>query len=108
MIDEDTPRGPGLTTKQLLARLEELDPGLRERVDETVKRAGSVGNALFSARVRAQLSQVELSRRSGVRQSDISDIENGRGNPTKRTLEKLGVALGIDFVIGASSASSAA
>jgi transcriptional regulator with XRE-family HTH domain len=54
--------------------------------------------------MQAKLTQVALAELSGVRQGDISDIENGRGNPTKRTLEKLGVALNIDFVIGASSA----
>lgn len=100
-MTDDTPRGPGLSTRELL---DYLDPTANARVDEIMRRAGPVGNQLFAARTRAKLTQAALAQRSGVRQSDISDIENGRGNPTKRTLEKLGVALDIDFVIGASSA----
>jgi ribosome-binding protein aMBF1 (putative translation factor) len=103
MSDAEDP-GPHTSIPQFLDRMHELNPGMRERVDETIRRAGPVGNQLFAARTSAQLCQVELEQLSGVRQSDISDIENGRGNPTKRTLEKLGVALEIDFVIGASSA----
>lgn len=97
----DHPHDQGLSLRDMI---DLADPALNQRVDETVLRAGPVGNQLFRARTAAQLTQVALATISNVRQSDISDIENGRGNPTKRTLEKLGIALDIDFVIGASSA----
>ena len=103
-MTEQAPHGEGLTTKQLIARMHELDPDQHARVEDTIRRAGPIGNQLFAARQRAKLSQVKLAELSGVRQSDISDIENGRGNPTRRTLEKLGVALDIDFTVGKSSA----
>jgi DNA-binding XRE family transcriptional regulator len=93
-----------MSIPQFLDHMHELDPDMGSRTDEAVLRAGPVGNQLFAARTMAKLTQVALAELSGVRQGDISDIENGRGNPTKRTLEKLGVALNIDFVIGASSA----
>lgn len=97
-------RERGISLSELLEGLEQHDPGLLAQVEERRRRAGPVGTKLFMERNRAQLTQAELAEKSGVRQSDISEIENGLGNPTKKTLEKLGVALGIDFVIGASSA----
>lgn len=103
MSDAEDP-GPGMSIPQFRERLREIDPETSAQLDETILRAGPVGNQLFAARTLAQLSQVALAQRSGVRQSDISDIENGRGNPTKRTLEKLGTALDIDFTVGKSSA----
>ena len=99
MTDEDDP-GEGLTIEQLLERLKRG----RAKADAEWHARGAVGQQLLLGRTRAQLSQAQLAERSGVRQSDISEIENGLGNPTRKTLEKLGVALGIDFVIGASSA----
>lgn len=103
-MTDRTPRGDGLTTRQLIDRMHELDSAQGARVDDVIHRAGPIGNQLFAARQQARLSQVKLAELSGVRQSDISDIENGRGNPTRRTLEKLGVALDIDFTVGKSSA----
>jgi DNA-binding XRE family transcriptional regulator len=100
MTDDDDP-GEGLTTEQLLER---FGPGWMERVAERRAAQGTLGAQLQLARMHAKLTQTELAELSGVRQPDISEIERGGGNPTRTTLEKLGVALGIDFVIGASSA----
>lgn len=41
-------------------------------------------------------SQNELSKRSGVTQSNISRIESGEHSPKIGTLQKLAIALGID------------
>ncbi len=43
----------------------------------------------------AHLSQLELEAKSGVSQTTISAIENGRVNPGVLTLKKLADALGI-------------
>ena len=50
----------------------------------------------------ARLTQIELSRKSGVPQETISWIERGRANPTMSTLEKLARAEGakINLTIG--------
>ena len=48
---------------------------------------------LISARQEAGMSQQELSQLAGVTQADISKIENGKGNPSIKTLQKLAAAL---------------
>ena len=49
--------------------------------------------ALISARQEAGMSQQKLSQLAGVTQADISKIENGKGNPSIKTLQKLAAAL---------------
>lgn len=52
-------------------------------------------NRLKEAREKAQLSQLELSYRSGVSQNMITYIETGKRTPTLNTLLKLCNALNI-------------
>ena len=58
--------------------------------------------ALLRAREEQNLSQRQLSERTGIAQADISRIETGEGNPTIKTLQKiaegLGMMLRLDFV----------
>lgn len=49
--------------------------------------------ALISAHQEAGMSQQELSHTTGITQADISRIENGKGNPSIKTLKKLAAAL---------------
>ena len=53
-----------------------------------------VGNAVTEARVKAGLSQKELSAATGIDQSDISKIERGMANPSIATLNRIANALG--------------
>lgn len=57
---------------------------------------------LIDARKKAGLTQKELSQKSGIAQSEISKIENGKKGVTVDTLEKLAHGMGkklvIDFV----------
>jgi len=53
-----------------------------------------LGQAVAEARESASMSQRELSRSSGVMQAEISKIEQGKGNPTLLTLQKLAKSLG--------------
>ena len=55
----------------------------------------ALGQALIAAREKASLSQRELAKISGVMQAEISKIEQGRGNPTLLTLQKLAKPLGV-------------
>ena len=55
-----------------------------------------------AARIEQNLTQAQLAERSGVRQSNISRIENGTCSPTIATLEQLATGMGkklrIEFV----------
>ncbi len=48
------------------------------------------------ARKARNISQAELSRKSGVIQADISRIETGKANPTINVLRRLADALEMD------------
>lgn len=50
--------------------------------------------ALIKAREDSGLTQSELSRRTGIAQSDISKLENGNANPSLRTLQRLASGMG--------------
>ena len=52
-----------------------------------------VGQAISEARAGKGLSQRELSKQTGIIQADISKIEQGKGNPTLLTLQKISKSL---------------
>lgn len=56
-----------------------------------------VANALLAARARANMSQAELARATGIDQADISKIERGVANPSVATLKRLAVGLGAEL-----------
>jgi transcriptional regulator with XRE-family HTH domain len=58
--------------------------------------------AMIDARVGQNITQQELSARTGITQADISRIENGTRNPSlsmvKKLAQGLGMQLKLDFV----------
>lgn len=58
--------------------------------------------AMIDARVSQNLTQKELSARTGITQADISRIENGTRNPSldmvKRLANGLGMQLKLEFI----------
>lgn len=54
-----------------------------------------VAEKLQNERYQKQMSQRELSARSGVLQPEIAKIEKRKGNPTIKTIQKLASALGV-------------
>ena len=56
-------------------------------------------HALVNARVSQNLTQKELAEKSGVRQSNISRIENGTCSPTIATLEALAAGMGKKLIV---------
>ena len=54
---------------------------------------GNLGKNLRAARKKLDLSQIEVSQRSGVEQGEVSRIERGIRDPQVSTLEKLAAAV---------------
>lgn len=53
--------------------------------------------ALIDARKKENLTQKELSERTGITQADISRIENGTRNPSLNMLKRLAKGLGLEL-----------
>ena len=68
-----------------------------------MKRSGrNTKRAVIAARLACNMTQKELAEKTGIRQSNISRIENGSASPTIDTLARIAAGLGkqlkIDFV----------
>ncbi len=64
------------------------------QVDATAFARASIGRDLRRKRKRAGLTQAEVAARAGVRLETLSRLENGRGNPTVDTVQRILGALG--------------
>ena len=64
---------------------------------EEVQAEMNIVRALVDARISRNLSQKELSEKTGINQTEISRLENGTSNPTVRLLQRL--ADGMDMVL---------
>ncbi len=67
----------------------------KERL-EKYKKAGIV---LRGARYREDMSQIELAKKSGVHQNEISKIENGKRGVGEKVAKKLAKALNISYYL---------
>ena len=50
--------------------------------------------AIIAARIEGNLTQKELAEKTGIRQSNISRIENGNCSPTVATLQQIAEGIG--------------
>lgn len=57
--------------------------------------AKKLGENLKKLRIKKDISQIELARILGVDRSFVSNIENGKNNPTLSTITNLAKALGV-------------
>lgn len=77
------------------------DPEFKKEWDD-IQPEMDVIRAMIDARIEQNLTQKELSMRTGINQADISKLENGTRNPSLKMLKKLadgmGMALKIEFV----------
>lgn len=77
------------------------DPEFRKEY-EALQPEMDITRAILDARIRAGLTQTELSEKSGISQADISRMEKGTRNPSvallKRLAEALDSTLKIEFV----------
>lgn len=95
---ESTLREP--TTNGAIASF--LDAPLSERerrVEEELRSRINVARLIGEYRVRCGLTQDELARRAGTKQSRVSEIENLRGNVRFDTLDRIAGALGLTVTL---------
>ena len=57
--------------------------------------AKKLGENLKKLRIKKDISQIELARMLSVDRSFVSNIENGKNNPTLSTITSLAQALGV-------------
>ena len=62
---------------------------------ETLEPEFAIIQAMINARKLKGITQKELSERTGIAQGDISKLENGNGNPSLKTLQRLARAMGM-------------
>ena len=74
------------------------DPEFKAAYERT-RSEFKIMHALVEARISQHLTQKELAEKSGIRQSNISRIENGSCSPTIATLEALAVGMGKKLVV---------
>ena len=67
---------------------------------EAIQPEMNVIRAMIDARISQNLTQKELSERTGIAQAEISRLENGTRNPSIRLLQRL--AEGMDMVLDVS------
>lgn len=66
---------------------------------EALESEYEVISSLIDARKSCNITQQELSKVTGIAQSDISKIENGSGNPTLRLLQRLADGLNMSLKV---------
>ena len=78
-----------------------IDPEFK-REYEKLQPEMDVIRAMVDARISQNLTQKQLSDRTGIDQADISKLENGTRNPTlnllKRLADGMGMSLKIEFI----------
>jgi predicted transcriptional regulator len=77
------------------------DPDFQKEY-EALQPEMDITRAILDARIRAGMTQLELSEKSGISQADISRLEKGTRNPSiallKRLAEAMDSTLKIEFV----------
>lgn len=72
------------------------DPEFKKEY-EAIQPEMAVIRALVDARISQNLTQKQLSERTGIHQADISKLENGTRNPSLNMLKRL--ADGLDMIL---------
>ena len=77
----------------------EISERLGRQLDLEISDPEVLGRELRAARKAAHLTQPELAQITAVQQAEISRIERGLGNPTRDTLLRLTVPLGVRLAL---------
>ena len=74
------------------------DPEIKAEY-EALEPEFAIIQAMIDARKLKGITQKELSERTGIAQGDISKLENGNGNPSIKTLQRLAAAMDMSLKI---------
>ena len=74
------------------------DPEVKAEYD-ALEAEFTIMQAMIDARKSAGLTQKQLSEITGIAQADISKMENGNGNPSLKTLQRLAEGMGMKIKI---------
>ena len=74
------------------------DINFRKEYEDIQPEMGVI-RAIIDARTAQNLTQKELSKRTGINQADISKLENGTRNPTVSLLKRLAKGMGMELRI---------
>lgn len=74
------------------------DPEIKKEYD-ALEAEFAIKQAIIDARVALNMSQQDLSVRTGITQANISKMENGSANPSLKTLRRLAEGLGMQLKI---------
>ena len=74
------------------------DPDFKKEYD-SLEAEYQLINAIINARKTTKITQKQLSEKTGIAQSDISKIENGNGNPSLKTIERLARGMGMNVKV---------
>ena len=70
------------------------DPEFKKEYD-ALESEFDIIQAMIDARKQSGLTQKEQAERAGIKQADISKLENGTANPSIRTLRRLADGMGM-------------
>ncbi len=85
------------TLNDYLQRSERANSAAVREARAVFDQAYSVAGQIIDLREKHQLTQVELSEKTGIPQAQISRIERGVISPTTTTLAKIAEAFGVDL-----------
>ncbi|MBI5412367.1 helix-turn-helix transcriptional regulator [Candidatus Peregrinibacteria bacterium] len=74
------------------------DPEIRKRY-EALQPKFAIARAIIGKRIEKGLTQSQLAKKIGTKQSAISRLESGNYNPSIHFLEKVAKALNLDLVV---------
>jgi y4mF family transcriptional regulator len=88
----------GLTTRELVRKIDRTRPGFEARVDVRLAEL-AIGRKLKALREKRGLTQGELALKAGTGQAAIARIENGKATPKLDLLARLASALGAELEV---------
>jgi DNA-binding XRE family transcriptional regulator len=78
---------------------EQLDNPEFKKEYDSLEAEYQVIHAIINARKVTKITQKQLSEKTGIAQSDISKIENGNGNPSIKTIERIARGMGMNVKV---------